>query len=117
MNKRRGILLIAALAFLGGTLIFLYWREALLKSKSFEWQKFGSTFFQADWKWLSLALGLVIVTYAGRALRWQVMLRPIHANVSFWNIFSATAIGFAAVVLFGRTGELVRPYLIAMKEK
>ena len=33
-----------------------------------------------------------------------------------WRIFTATAIGFTAVVLFGRAGEPVRPYLIAKKE-
>ena len=35
---------------------------------------------------------------------------------SLWRVFSATAIGFTAVVLFGRAGEPVRPYLIAKKE-
>jgi hypothetical protein len=33
------------------------------------------------------------------------------------NLLSATVIGFAAITLFGRPGEFVRPYLIAAKEK
>jgi hypothetical protein len=32
------------------------------------------------------------------------------------NLLSATVIGFTAITLFGRAGELVRPYLIARKE-
>ena len=57
-----------------------------------------------------------LLTYVGRALRWQVMLRPLRPESSLWNLISATAIGFTAIVLFGRAGELVRPYLIAVKE-
>ena len=33
------------------------------------------------------------------------------------NLLSATVIGFTAITLFGRPGEFVRPYLIALKEK
>ena len=54
-------------------------------------------------------------TSAGR-LRWEVMLRPLRKDASLWRIFTATVIGFTAVVLFGRAGEPVRPYLIAKKE-
>jgi len=59
---------------------------------------------------------LVLATYVGRALRWEVMLRPLRQDASLWRILTATAIGFTAVVLFGRAGEPVRPYLIAKKE-
>ncbi len=44
-------------------------------------------------------------------------MRPVRAEAAFWSIFIATAIGFTAIVFFGRAGELVRPYLIANKEK
>ena len=33
------------------------------------------------------------------------------------NLLSATVIGFTAITLFGRPGEFVRPYLIAVKEQ
>ena len=69
-----------------------------------------------DWSWLALAVALVLATYVGRALRWEVMLRPLRKDASLWRIFTATAIGFTAVVLFGRAGEPVRPYLIAKNE-
>jgi uncharacterized protein (TIRG00374 family) len=44
------------------------------------------------------------------------MLRPLAKDTSFRRILSATCIGFAAVVMFGRAGEPVRPYLIAKQE-
>ena len=52
-----------------------------------------------------------------RALRWQVFLKPLKAQPSFGNLLSATVVGFAASSIFGRAGEFVRPYLIAIKER
>lgn len=44
------------------------------------------------------------------------MIRPLCPHPSHWRLFSGTVIGFTALVLLGRAGELVRPYLIAKKE-
>jgi len=88
------------------------WRES-----GFQWQAFAATFGRLGWGWLAAACGIALLTYVGRALRWQVMLRPIAPHSSFLNLMKATAIGFTAVVLFGRPGEFVRPYLISVKEK
>jgi uncharacterized protein (TIRG00374 family) len=49
-------------------------------------------------------------------MRWEIMLRPLTSKVRLWRLVVATCIGFTAVVLFGRAGEPVRPYLIARKE-
>ena len=69
------------------------------------------------WRWLALALVPAFASYYGRALRWAVFLRPLKARPSIMNLFGATVIGFAAITLFGRPGEFVRPYLIARKEQ
>ncbi|MCP5112969.1 MAG: flippase-like domain-containing protein, partial [bacterium] len=83
----------------------------------FEWQRFTSTFRHISWPWMALSGVLALLTYLGRALRWRVLIRPVREKPSLWNLFSATAIGFTAIVLFGRAGELVRPFLISAKEK
>ncbi len=83
----------------------------------FEWRAFASSFLHLDWRWIAVALLLSWATCYGRALRWAVMLRPLRPDPNVWGIFKATAIGFTAVVLLGRPGEFVRPYLIALKEK
>lgn len=64
-----------------------------------------------------LSLVPLFGTYYGRALRWAVMLRPLKPHPSVRNLISATLIGFTAITLFGRPGELIRPYLIAKKEQ
>lgn len=84
---------------------------------SFDWRTFALTFRGANWLWIAASVPFILATYLGRALRWQVIIRPARANSSLWNLFSATAIGFTAIVFFGRAGEMVRPYLIASKEK
>src|SRR5579884_529646 len=45
------------------------------------------------------------------------MIRPVKSRSSLANLLPATLLGFAAITLFGRPGELVRPYLIARKEE
>jgi len=100
------------LAILAAVLFVVYrWR-----SSGFMWEKFVAVFSDVSWSWLSLAMALILATYVGRALRWEVMLRPLSNQVLLWRLVVATCIGFTAVVLFGRAGEPVRPYLIARKE-
>jgi hypothetical protein len=60
-------------------------------------------------------VALAVTSFLGRAVRWQIMMLPVRS--SFWSIAFATFVGFSAAVIFGRTGELVRPYLIARREK
>lgn len=59
---------------------------------------------------------VVMGSYIARVLRWQVMMRPVNPATSFRRILSDTLIGFTAIVILGRPGELVRPYLIARSE-
>lgn len=63
------------------------------------------------------AVGFALSTYVGRALRWRVLIRTQTRSPNVGKLFVATAIGFTAIVLFGRPGEMVRPYLIAKTEK
>lgn len=86
------------------------------RTSGFSWHDFADALTGVDWSWLALGMALILATYLGRALRWEVMLRPLQNHTSIPRIFSATVIGFTAVVLFGRAGEPVRPYLIAKRE-
>jgi len=88
-----------------------------LNSRGFDWRAFRATLLALRWWWLAAASGSVMASYYGRALRWRVLMRPVKANPSLWNLFSATVIGFSAITVLGRPGEFVRPYLIATKEK
>ena len=101
-----GLIGLAVIAFLA-----YRWR-----SGGFEWSQFASTFRNVHWAWLAGSVVIILLTYVGRAYRWCVMVRPMRPDPSVWNIFTATVVGFTAIVLFGRAGEFVRPYLISVKE-
>ncbi|HLH38078.1 MAG TPA: lysylphosphatidylglycerol synthase transmembrane domain-containing protein [Bryobacteraceae bacterium] len=112
MNRKKwGIVLGAAVVLAGIAFAAFRWRHS-----GFDWNEFTAALRHVDWSWLALSVALILGSYAGRVLRWEVMIRPLRRDASFRRIFSATAIGFTAVVLFGRAGEPVRPYLIAKNE-
>lgn len=92
----------------------LIWRWQGL---GFQWEEFAVSFRRINPTYMIAAVFFALMTYVGRALRWQILLRPVKKHSSLRNLISATAIGFTAIVLFGRAGEPVRPYLIALKEQ
>ena len=85
--------------------------------RGFDWDLAAAALARLSWPWLLLSLVMVAASYYGRALRWAVFLKPLKPRPSIRNLLSATVIGFAAITLFGRPGELVRLYLIAVKER
>ena len=84
------------------------------RGTSFDWKLFLATIEHVSWGWLGIAIFLMLLTYVGRALRWEVMLRPLGCKVSLMRLTSDTAIGYMAATLLGRVGELVRPYLTSV---
>ena len=92
----------------------LVWR---FSNPVFDWHLAAAAIAGLDWVWLGISLLPVAGAYYGRALRWAVFLKPLKTHPSVHNLLSATLIGFTAITLFGRAGEFVRPYLIAVKEK
>ena len=105
--SRNLILAIAASALI---LFILAYRT---RGASFRWDLFWSTLGRVDWRWLAASICLILLSNIGRALRWQVMLRPLGRSLGVWRLTSDTLIGLAATVLLGRVGEVVRPYLVA----
>jgi glycosyltransferase 2 family protein len=82
---------------------------------SFRWDLFLGTLDHVDWHWLAASIVLILLSNVGRALRWQVMLRPFGRPIGVWRLTSDTAIGLTAGILLGRVGEVVRPYLISVQ--
>ena len=66
---------------------------------------------------LLLALAFVATTFWIRAFRWQQLLGPIGPT-RFRTVFRSGVIGFAALsILPARVGDLLRPYLVAQKDR
>ncbi|MFN2516322.1 MAG: lysylphosphatidylglycerol synthase transmembrane domain-containing protein [Pyrinomonadaceae bacterium] len=64
---------------------------------------------------LGLAVLIISLAYLFRAARWGALLAPL-SPASTRNLFIATTVGFGAVFLFGRTGEVVRPVVLPMRD-
>jgi uncharacterized protein (TIRG00374 family) len=70
----------------------------------------------ANFSLIMLATCLMILTYVVRSLRWRALLTGMAAP-TWLALFRAVAIGFTALFLLGRAGELlVRPAALSLKE-
>jgi uncharacterized protein (TIRG00374 family) len=64
---------------------------------------------------LGAAVIVICLAYLFRAYRWGALLRPLGpARTS--DLFAATTVGFGAVFLVGRAGEVVRPVVLPMRD-
>lgn len=71
----------------------------------------------ADPFWMAVAVVLALLSYWLRAVRWGLILRPV-ARVRHSSLVLTTAVGYAAMTLLpARMGDLVRPLLLARRER
>jgi uncharacterized protein (TIRG00374 family) len=91
--------------------IILWWF-----GRDLDWAEVSRSVRQSDWRLLGLAFAVVCVTYLLRAYRWGALLAPL-TRVSLRELFVATTVGFSAVFLAGRAGEIVRPVVLPMRDR
>ncbi len=60
---------------------------------------------------------IMFLSHGMRAFRWQIVLRPLKRKTNFWLAFKSTIAGYAMNNLIPRSGELVRPYMMARGEE
>jgi len=66
--------------------------------------------------WLIASLVATMAAYWFRATRWQILLAPLKA-VRIFPLLSITIVGFSAIFILGRAGELARPLWLTRREK
>jgi hypothetical protein len=70
------------------------------------------------WSLLVIAALVQIVHLVLRSARWRIMLRPMKPEIGFYNLFSTVSIGYLVTMLLpGRIGEVLRPVLLASRER
>jgi uncharacterized protein (TIRG00374 family) len=111
MANKRPVATIVVLVFL----LLLVWREANAW-RHFVWSVFWSNARDVSWTRALAALAMTYAGYALRAARWRVFLRPIK-DVPTTRLLGPTLIGYTGLALLGRPGEVVRPFMIARKER
>jgi len=114
MNKRlRQWIGLAAVATL---LVLVLWRFTESPDwRGFSWERVWSLLIHANPTWLAGAVVLSCTSYLIRAYRWKFFLDPFK-RASVAVLFAGQVLGFSAVYLIGRPGEVVRPAYIARQE-
>lgn len=83
--------------------------------RNLDWREVRHAVGTADPFLLAIAVIIICAAYLVRAFRWGALLRPLGA-ARLGDLFVATTIGFSAVFLIGRTGEVVRPVVLPMRD-
>ena len=84
--------------------------------RNLDWREVGHSLSTADPLRLTFAIVLISFLYLVRAFRWGALLKPL-APTRIADLFVATTIGFSAVFLIGRAGEVVRPVALPMRDR
>jgi uncharacterized protein (TIRG00374 family) len=84
--------------------------------RNLDWAEVGRSVAAADWRLLAAGVITVSVTYLLRAYRWRTLLAPL-TEAGLRPLFAATTVGFGAVFLFGRAGEVVRPVVLPLYDR
>jgi uncharacterized protein (TIRG00374 family) len=98
----------AALCLLAAALLWWFGRNL-------DWREVRHAVSTADPLLLTIAVIIICLAYLFRAFRWGALLKPLGA-ARLTDLFTATTIGFAAVFLVGRAGEVVRPVVLPMRD-
>lgn len=91
--------------------IFIIW----LFGRKLDLREVSESLRQANPYYLSAAVLIICLGYFLRAIRWKVLLEPITKS-SLTELFATTTVGFAAIFLIGRAGEIVRPMWLPMRD-
>lgn len=83
--------------------------------RNLNWSEVRQAVAGANWYLLTAAVVVVCLVYLLRAARWSALLAPIH-HAKLNDLFIATTVGFGAVFVFGRMGEVVRPVVLPMRD-
>lgn len=80
-------------------------------------KKVISDFRSVNYFWIFLVLLSFTISNVSRAIRWNMLIRPLGYQPRFVNSFFATVIGYFANLGFPRLGEVLRPATMAQYEK
>ena len=108
MGKYRKYFEFGALLLLAVAIIWWFGRRL-------DWEQVKLALRNSDWRLILAAAVVILLAYVWRAARWQAFLKPL-TRTSFREVWIATCVGFGAVLMVGRAGEVVRPVVLPMRD-
>ncbi len=76
----------------------------------------GKAFLSLRYVYLIPTIGLVVLGFLFRAMRWRYLIRPVK-EVKTLNLLSPLIVGFMGNMLPARAGEFIRAYLLGKQER
>lgn len=92
--------------------VFIFW----IFGRDLNWEIIGTRLQRANILYLATAFLITCLGYYLRARRWKTLFEPI-TETSVKELFAATTIGFTAILIVGRAGELIRPMWLSMRDE
>ena len=77
-----------------------------------DWGLLSAALQGFPWLWLFPVIGLTLVNYVGRGLRWHWYLRLLGAPIAFWDSTRIFGVGMLMVMTPGKAGEFLKPYMV-----
>ena len=77
-----------------------------------DWRQLSARLADFPWLWLLPALGLTLVNFGVRLLKWHWYLRLIDAPISFDQSARIYGISFLMMMTPGKAGEFLRAYMV-----
>ncbi len=77
-----------------------------------DWRQLSELLADFPWRWLPPTLGLTLVNFGVRLLKWHWYLRLIRAPISFGQSARIYGISFLMMMTPGKVGEFVRAFMV-----
>ena len=77
-----------------------------------DWGKLSAALAQFPWQWLPVVLGLTLLNYGGRLLRWHWYLRLLDTPIRLGDSARVFGVGMLMVMTPGKAGEFLQSYMV-----
>ncbi|HET9481549.1 MAG TPA: lysylphosphatidylglycerol synthase transmembrane domain-containing protein [Candidatus Polarisedimenticolia bacterium] len=105
---KRGLRVTVSFLLAAGFLLLFFWK--------LDFRRILEHMGEARPIWLGAAVVAQLIHLTLRSYRWRILVSPMRRGVGFYNLFSATAIGYLLSFVLFRVGEVVRPMMLAQRE-
>jgi uncharacterized protein (TIRG00374 family) len=113
--KKRFLNIFKYLLFLGLGVFLVWW--SLHQIPDDKWTEFKAAFATAKYGLIVPVFFILFASHVLRALRWKMLMQPLHYNPTFANTFFAVMIGYLANLAVPRLGEVLKCTILAKYEK
>jgi uncharacterized protein (TIRG00374 family) len=110
MTKR--ILNILKYILFFGIGVFIFWK--IYKG---EWGKVGDALKNLNYFWIGVSIVLSILSQISRAIRWNMLIRPLGYNPRLRNTFLSVLVLYLVNLIVPRGGEVARCIVLSKSEK